>query len=58
VIKLQETVIEAAGRGWHVVVPDAGHYIHFDRPRLVIHAVDDVVAEAGGRYTRRLRTEG
>ncbi len=28
------------------IVPDAGHYIHLDRPRLVIHAIDEVVAAA------------
>ncbi|ONI69440.1 hypothetical protein BWI15_22945 [Kribbella sp. ALI-6-A] len=34
----------AAANGRHVVVPDAGHDLHVDRPDLVIQAVRDVAA--------------
>ena len=30
--------------GRHELVPDAGHYIQFDRPEVVVHAVREVVA--------------
>jgi hypothetical protein len=38
----EETRWSTAGR--QVVVPDASHYIQFDRPDIVISAVADVVA--------------
>jgi pimeloyl-ACP methyl ester carboxylesterase len=40
-IALQDEVV-AAATGRHVIVPDAGHYIHVDRPDLVISAVREV----------------
>ncbi len=41
VMKIQEALV-AAAHGHHQVVPDAGHYIHLDRPDLVTQAVRDV----------------
>ena len=41
VLAVQEELVAAAG-GRHVVVPDAGHYLHIDRPDLVVQAVRDV----------------
>jgi pimeloyl-ACP methyl ester carboxylesterase len=48
VIVIQDHVV-AAAHGRHTIVPEAGHYIHLDRPDLVIQAVRSVAAEAG-RY--------
>lgn len=36
----------AAVNGRHTVVPDSGHYIHLDRPDLVVQAVRDVTSGA------------
>ncbi len=36
-------------RGRQILVPDASHYIQFDRPDLVIAAVDEVVGQVRGR---------
>ena len=30
-------------RGRHVIVPNSGHWIHLDRPELVIHAVQEMI---------------
>lgn len=38
---VQEALVATVG-GRHVVVPDAGHYLHIDRPDLVVRAVRDV----------------
>jgi pimeloyl-ACP methyl ester carboxylesterase len=35
-------------RGQHIVVPDASHYIQFDRPDAVIRAIRDVVHSIRG----------
>jgi pimeloyl-ACP methyl ester carboxylesterase len=45
VMAIQEALV-AAANAHHHVVPDAGHYIHLDRPDLVIQAVRDVAAES------------
>lgn len=47
VMAIQEALV-AAANGRHRVVPDAGHYIHLDRPDLVIQAVRDVAAGSLG----------
>ena len=31
----------------HVVVPDAGHYVHLENPDFVLDAVGDFLAEVG-----------
>lgn len=41
VIAVQDEVA-AATHGRHTVVPDAGHYIHVDRPDLVVESVREV----------------
>jgi pimeloyl-ACP methyl ester carboxylesterase len=43
----EETRWSTAGR--QVVLPDASHYIQFDRPDVVISAVAEVVAAVRGR---------
>ena len=43
VIAVQDQVVTSAG-GQHVVVPDAGHYMHLDRPDLVTHWTREVAA--------------
>jgi pimeloyl-ACP methyl ester carboxylesterase len=45
VITTQEEVVAAAS-GKHIIVPDAGHYIHVDRPDLVLECIRDL-ASAG-----------
>lgn len=47
IIPLHEEVCTRA-RGRHIVVPDAGHYIHVDKPELVIACIRDVVAASPG----------
>lgn len=42
-------------RGRQVLVPEAGHYIQFDRPRAVVTAVREVIAEV--RLSRTHRQE-
>lgn len=39
-------VCASVPRGRHVVVNDSGHYIHHDRPELVLTAIADVVDAA------------
>jgi len=46
VLAVQEDLVAAAG-GRHIVVPDAGHYLHIDRPDLVVQAVRDVTEAQG-----------
>lgn len=41
VITVQDQVANAAN-GKHIIVPDAGHYIHVDKPDLVLECVRDV----------------
>jgi pimeloyl-ACP methyl ester carboxylesterase len=43
VIAVQDQVVASAG-GHHVIVPDAGHYIHLDRPDLVTHWIRQVAS--------------
>jgi pimeloyl-ACP methyl ester carboxylesterase len=43
VIAVQDQVAADAG-GHHVIVPDAGHHIHLDRPDLVAHWIREVVS--------------
>jgi pimeloyl-ACP methyl ester carboxylesterase len=45
VIAVQDQVV-AAVNGRHVIVPDAGHYIHVDRPDLVVKCVREVASGA------------
>ena len=40
-------------QGRHEVVPDAGHYIQFDRPDVVVHATREVVDAVRAGGTRR-----
>jgi pimeloyl-ACP methyl ester carboxylesterase len=42
VLAVQEDLVAATG-GRHIVVPEAGHYLHIDRPDLVVQAVRDVL---------------
>jgi pimeloyl-ACP methyl ester carboxylesterase len=44
VLAIQEQVRSAAN-GRHLVVPDSGHYIHLDRPDLVISSIREVEAQ-------------
>jgi pimeloyl-ACP methyl ester carboxylesterase len=43
VVPVQEEVAAVAGAR-HTVVPDSGHYLHVDRPDLVVQSIRDVVA--------------
>lgn len=45
VIAAQEELVAAAG-ATHIVVPDSGHYIHVDRPDLVIRSIREVLGGA------------
>ena len=45
-------------RGDLVVAPGAGHFIHRDRPDLVVAAIERVVQEAGSNNARRLHPQG
>jgi pimeloyl-ACP methyl ester carboxylesterase len=39
-------------RGINAIVPNAGHYIQFDRPQVVIDAVDQAIAISRERHTK------
>ena len=39
-------MVAAAARARHVVVDDAGHYIHHDEPTAVLDAIGAVLADA------------
>ncbi|MFI7209891.1 alpha/beta fold hydrolase [Micromonospora maritima] len=41
---LMREIAASTPRGRHSIVDDAGHYIHHDRPEVVIEAIADVVA--------------
>ena len=41
---LLQQIAASTHRGEHVTVDDAGHYIHHDRPEVVIKTVSDMVA--------------
>jgi pimeloyl-ACP methyl ester carboxylesterase len=43
VIAVQDQVV-AAANGQHIIVPDAGHYTHLDRPDLVINWIQNVAS--------------
>jgi pimeloyl-ACP methyl ester carboxylesterase len=43
VTAIQDEVTKAAN-GRHLIVPDSGHYIHLDRPDLVIDTIRTVAA--------------
>ncbi len=43
-IEIQTQVVEAA-KGDHVIVPDAGHYIHIDQPDLVTTHIRDIAGQ-------------
>jgi pimeloyl-ACP methyl ester carboxylesterase len=43
VIAVQDQVV-AAANGRHVIVPDAGHYIHLDRPDLVVTWIQNIAS--------------
>ena len=47
VIAVQDQVVASAG-GDHMIVPDAGHYIHLDRPDLVTHWIREVAFSTDG----------
>lgn len=55
VLAVQEALVAAVG-GRHIVVPDSGHYIHIDRPDLVVRAVRDVT-QTPSRMPRNVTTE-
>lgn len=42
--ELHSEVAAMSTRGINVIVPNAGHYIQFDRPQVVIDAVDQAIA--------------
>ena len=43
VIAVQDQVV-AAANGQHIIVPDAGHYIHLDRPDLIIKCIRGIAS--------------
>lgn len=45
-LRLHDGFMDRLGRGVHVLVPTSRHYIQNDEPRLVIHAIADIAAEA------------
>ena len=47
-LKLHDEEAGWSTRSRHQVIPDASHYIQFDRPSVVIAAVRDVVAQVRG----------
>ena len=48
-VEIQGNLVRLSSRGKQVVVPDARHTIHYDRPDAVIEAVQEVVKEVRGR---------
>jgi pimeloyl-ACP methyl ester carboxylesterase len=48
-VELHRDLAHLSTAGIHRAVPDASHYIHEDRPEIVIEAVREVVEEARGR---------
>ena len=50
-IKLHEDLATLSSDGLHDVVSDATHYIHIDRPDVVVAALRDVVGAARGSET-------
>jgi len=45
-IAMQQERSQWSSRGRHVLVPDASHYVQFDRPDAVVQAVREVVGQA------------
>jgi pimeloyl-ACP methyl ester carboxylesterase len=43
VIAVQDQVV-ASANGHHIIVPTAGHYIHLDRPDLVVSWIQDITS--------------
>jgi hypothetical protein len=47
---LHSQIAAMSTRGVNIVVPNAGHYIQFDRPQIVIDAVNEAIAIARKTY--------
>lgn len=45
-VELHDDIASLSTRGVNEIIPGAGHYIQFDRPRAVIDAISEVLAKA------------
>ncbi|HYP04976.1 MAG TPA: alpha/beta hydrolase [Bryobacteraceae bacterium] len=41
-----EAIARASERGWHIIVPGSGHWVHLDDPDTVIGAIREMVSQA------------
>lgn len=57
-IERQEAAARLSCRGRLIVAEGAGHFIHIDRPDLVIASIERVVEAAGRTQARRLHSRG
>ena len=53
--QMQDDEVSWSSQTQHQVVPDAGHYLQFDRPDVVIAAVESVVDSVRARLAGRER---
>jgi pimeloyl-ACP methyl ester carboxylesterase len=49
---LHSQIAAMSTRGVNIIVPNAGHYIQFDRPQIVIDAVNEAIAISRERRTK------
>jgi pimeloyl-ACP methyl ester carboxylesterase len=50
--ELHSQIAAMTTRGINIIVPNAGHYIQFDRPQIVIDAVNEAIAISRDRRTK------
>lgn len=43
-LELQEELAGLSTNSTHLIVPDSGHYIHWDQPAIVLEAIQEMVA--------------
>lgn len=41
----QAELVDLSTQGWHIWVPDSGHYMHLDRPDAIIGVIRQMIAE-------------
>jgi pimeloyl-ACP methyl ester carboxylesterase len=49
---LHSQIAAMSTRGINIIVPNAGHYIQFDRPQIVIDAVIQAIAISREKHPR------
>jgi pimeloyl-ACP methyl ester carboxylesterase len=50
--ELHSQIATMSTRGINVIVPNAGHHIQFDRPQIVIDAVNEAIAISREKHRR------